>query len=72
MVTKKQCRGDCVKRGGAWTFCRFKWGLGKRDGGGVFERGVDTPMHTMYSVSYTIVCRRRLIPSFIVYSPKNI
>ena len=28
---------------GAWTVCRFK---GER-GGGAFEMGVDTPMHTM-------------------------
>ena len=30
---------------GAWTVCKFKGG-GER-GGGVFERGVDTLMHTM-------------------------
>ena len=30
-------RGDCLKRGEAWTVCRFTGGLGKRD----------TPMHTM-------------------------
>ena len=32
---------------GAWTVCRFKGGIGKKEGGGVFERGTDTPMHTM-------------------------
>ena len=31
--------------GGAWTVCKFKGGLDKKEGG-VFE-GVDTPMHTM-------------------------
>ena len=37
---KNQYRGwDCLKRGGgAWTVCRFiKGGLGKKEGGGVFE-----------------------------------
>ena len=31
-------RGDCLEKG-AWTVCRFKEGLGKKRGGGVFERG---------------------------------
>ena len=31
-------RGDCLK-GGAWTVCRFKRGLGKKEGVGVFEVG---------------------------------
>ena len=47
------------KKGGAWTTCRFKgeewggvggWGgggLGKKEGGGIFEGEVDTPMNTM-------------------------
>ena len=30
--------GDCLKRG-AWTVCRFKGGLGKKEGVGVFEGG---------------------------------
>ena len=30
---------DCLKRG-AWTVCRFKGGLGKNEGGGVFEEGL--------------------------------
>ena len=30
-------RGNCLKRGGAWTVCWFKGGLGKKEGGGVFE-----------------------------------
>ena len=34
---KNQYRGgDCLKRE-AWTVCRFKGGLGKKEGGGVFE-----------------------------------
>ena len=38
--------GGWLKRG-AWIVCRFKRGLGKKEGG-VFEGGgVDTPMHTM-------------------------
>ena len=38
---------NCLKRG-AWTVCRFKWGLGKKDGKWCFLRGgVDTPMHIM-------------------------
>ena len=46
---KNQYRGgDCLKRGRNWTVCRFKGGLGKKEGGGVFEGGgIDTLMHTM-------------------------
>ena len=36
---------NCLKRG-AWTVCRFKV-LGKGEGDGIFEEGVDTQMHTM-------------------------
>ena len=40
-------RGDCLKRG-VWTVCRFKRrGLGKKKRGGIFEEGVDIPMHIM-------------------------
>ena len=41
-VTKKQyIGGNCIKKGGgAWIVCRFKRGLGKKDGGGVFEGGL--------------------------------
>ena len=52
---KNQCRGGhCLKRGGgggAWTVCQFKGGLGKKEGGGVFEGGGggDIPIHTMFS-----------------------
>ena len=40
--------GDCLKRE-AWRVCRLKeeGGLGKKEGGGVFEGGVDTLMHTL-------------------------
>ena len=38
--------GDCLKRRGAWTVCRFKGALGKKEEF-VFEGGVDIPMHTM-------------------------
>ena len=31
--------GDYLKRG-AWTVCWFKVGLGKKEGGRVFERGL--------------------------------
>ena len=47
---------------GLGQFAVLKGGLDKNDGDGVFERGlgrggsgVDTSMHTMCSVSYTIV-----------------
>ena len=37
-----------LKKGGAWTVCRFKWGAWQRTGGSVFEEGgVDTQMLTM-------------------------
>ena len=35
------------KKGGTWTVCWFKWGLGKKAVSGVFEGGGETPMHTM-------------------------
>ena len=42
------------ERGGggwAWTVCRFKRGLGKKEGGCVYEcDGVDTSIHSMKSV----------------------
>ena len=37
---------DCLKRE-AWTVCRCKGGLGKKEGIGAFERGINTPMHNM-------------------------
>ena len=39
--------GNCLKRG-AWTVCRFKWGLAKKSRVG-FLRGVDIPMQIMYT-----------------------
>ena len=33
--------------GGAWTVCRFKGRLGKKEEGGIFEGG-DTLMHTVF------------------------
>ena len=46
--TKKQYRGgDCLKRG-AWTVCQYiRGGLGKKEGGGVFEGWLIPPMRTM-------------------------
>ena len=36
------------KGGGAWTVCRYKRGRAWQErGGGFFQGGVDTPMHTM-------------------------
>ena len=29
--------GNCLKGGGAWTVCRFKTGLDKKRGSGIFE-----------------------------------
>ena len=38
-----------MREGGAWTVCRFKKGAWrKKRGGGVFEGGVDAPMHIMF------------------------
>ena len=37
--TKNQYIGVIAKKGGACTFCRFKGGLGKKEGGGIFEEG---------------------------------
>ena len=45
LYEKPICRGDCLKRE-AWAVCRFQGELSKK-GGGVFERGVDTPIHSM-------------------------
>ena len=39
MKNKTWYIGGCLKKG-AWTVCRFKGGLGKKDGGGVFEGGM--------------------------------
>ena len=36
---KPICRGDCLKRGGAWIVCRFKGGLGGKERQVFFLRG---------------------------------
>ena len=51
MTERKQIKnqyieGNCLKRG-ASTVCRFKEGLGKKEGV-VLLRGVDAPMVTMH------------------------
>ena len=42
---------DCLKRGGAWTVCRFKGELGKKKGEWCFWGVVDSPMHTMHTIT---------------------
>ena len=37
--TKNRYRRDDCLKSGAWKVCRFKGGLGKKRGGGVFEGG---------------------------------
>ena len=60
--TKKQYReGDCPKRG-AWTICKFKRGLGKKEGV-VFLRGVDTPMHTMTTSIFVSISMKQFSKS---------
>ena len=43
-----------VYKGGAWAVCRFKRGLGEKEGV-VFLRGVETPMHTIYKLAQEAV-----------------
>ena len=56
---KNQYRGR-GEGGGAWTVFRLKGGggggLGKKEGGGVFEGRLDIPMHTMTTkaIYYTL------------------
>ena len=38
-VQKNRYREGIAKKGWTWTVCRFKGGLGKKEEGGVFERG---------------------------------
>ena len=50
--------GNCLKKEGAWIVCRFKKGLGKKEGvvflkGG--GRGLITPMQTMILLHIKIV-----------------
>ena len=49
---KNQYTGELSKKGGGWTVCRFKEGLGEKEEV-VFLRRVDTPMHTM-SLSWAL------------------
>ena len=45
---KTMYKSDCLKRG-AWTVLGgLGEGLGKKEAGGVFEGGLDTPMQTLY------------------------
>ena len=48
--------GDCLKWGGGLgQFADLRKGLGRKEGGGVFERGGgggDTPMHTMDAMTF--------------------
>ena len=41
--------GDCPKRGGLGLFLDLR-GLDRKEGDAVFERGIETPMHTMYTL----------------------
>ena len=36
---KTNIEGGLPEKGGAWTVCKFKGGLGKKEGDGVFEGG---------------------------------
>ena len=47
------------KGGGAWTFCRFKGKLSKKEGGWGVEGVFDTQMHTMLDLPYGQICRNR-------------
>ena len=46
-LTKNQYREGGLHKKGAWTVCRFNGGTWQERGGGVFDGGVDTPMHNM-------------------------
>ena len=48
MSQKTNIEGGLPKKGGFGQFADLRGGLGKKErGGGVFEEGVDTLMHTM-------------------------
>ena len=53
--------GNCLKKEGAWIVCRFKKGLGKKEGvvflkgGGGGVGGLITPMQTMILLHIKIV-----------------
>ena len=36
---KNRCRAEITHKGGTWTVRKFKGGLGKKEGSGVFEGG---------------------------------
>ena len=57
--------GDCL-RGVAWTVCRFKRGLGKKEGV-VFLRGVDTPVYTMRKHLLYVLRSSQVNPIFIFF-----
>ena len=44
---KNQYIGGIDKKGGAWTVCKFKRGLGKNQGGGCFWGGGLVPQSTL-------------------------
>ena len=61
-LTKKPiCSGGCLKRR-AWTVCRFKRGIGEKEGEGVFKGdrgrtgvgggGRDNQIHTIWSHNF--------------------
>ena len=37
----------CLQKKGVWTVCRFKKGLGKKEGVVFLRGGLETPIHTM-------------------------
>ena len=56
-------RGDCLKREGAWTVCRFKGGGAWQErGGGCFWQGVETPMRTLW---YAIFINTQITHFFV-------
>ena len=47
---KTNIEGKIPKKGGAWTVCKFKGGLGKKERGGVFEEGRGWYPNTHYKL----------------------
>ena len=43
-----------LKGWGAWTVCRFKMGLGKKDGEGVFDGGLKPQCTLQYVISINL------------------
>ena len=58
-VFKKYIDGNCLKRGRLGQFSNLGrgggGGLGKKEGDGVLEGEVDTPMHTMHDVFFLVL-----------------